>query len=99
MSTVKNIIQNNHDYINKIHTQLSTKGGMPNVSLKEWFFSGVSCELLIPNKDWKKGQVMIKIFVEFCPDEPDKEESTEEIKKNISESPLDDIRKAITEEN
>ncbi len=60
---------------------------------------GIDCEILrIGAKGWKKGRLRLKlqVTVEFCPDEPDAEE-TPEISQ--SESPLDALRKMINQEN
>ena len=56
---------------------------------------GIDCEILrIGAKGWKKGRLRLKlqVSVEFCPDEPDAEE-TGEISQ--PDSPLDDLRKII----
>lgn len=50
-------------------------------SIKKWFEKGMECQALIPGKPWKKGR--IRVCLEFIPDEVD--------------SPLDDIRQAIAE--
>jgi hypothetical protein len=60
----------------------------------EWWFSdGGDCEILRPgNQGWQKGKIRIKVRVdlEFCPNEAETQ---------LIESPLDDIRQAMTEEN
>ncbi|MBD2003172.1 MULTISPECIES: KGK domain-containing protein [Cyanophyceae] len=59
------------------------------------FNKGIDCEILrIGAKGWKKGRLRLKlqVSVEFCPDEPDAEE-TGEISQ--PDSPLDDLRKII----
>lgn len=49
-----------------------------------WFEQGIDCEVLkIASPDWQKGKLRIKITIEFEPDE--------------IESPLDPIRKEITQ--
>ncbi|ALJ67508.1 MULTISPECIES: KGK domain-containing protein [unclassified Synechocystis] len=48
---------------------------------KRWLFEGTECQYLAPGKLWKKGK--IKISLEFIPDE--------------AESPLDEIRREMTE--
>ena len=50
---------------------------------------GRNCEILSPNKNWRKGKLTIKIELEFIPDEPDPEEK-KETKDNQS---LDEFRK------
>jgi hypothetical protein len=50
----------------------------------DWFSEGIDCEVIkADGKGWQKGKV--RIILEFAPDEP--------------ESPLDDIRRKISEEN
>jgi KGK domain len=71
-------------------------GNLPNYSASGLNIHGVAGELLMPKaQGWKKGKIRIRVVLEFCPDEPDEKDSIEEIKKNGSESPLDDIRKSI----
>ena len=54
-----------------------------------WFKEGVDFQILRAGSEgWQKGKMKIKVTLEFCPNEPEKVES---------ESPLDDIRKAINE--
>jgi hypothetical protein len=52
-------------------------------------------------KGWQKGKLRVKITLEFCPDEPAVEEPPASNKPEPSEpeSPLDDIRRMIKEEN
>lgn len=55
--------------------------------------SGVRAEILEPQSGkWKKGQVRLRVVLEFCPDEPEVEPE-----KLASESPLDNIRQEIKE--
>lgn len=60
-----------------------------------WFEQGLTCELLEPKKNWRKGKVKIKISLEFEPEEPDEEEVAINSKTTDSESPLDDIRRGM----
>lgn len=65
---------------------------------------GVDCEILrIGSNGWQKGRVRLKlqVTVEFCPDEPEVEETQmqNELEISQSESPLDDLRKMINQEN
>ncbi len=65
-----------------------------------WFIHGVDCELLkLGAKKWQKGKVKLKITLEFCSDEPEIEEKAAINPTEISEleSPLDDIRRQISE--
>ncbi|MBD2119438.1 KGK domain-containing protein [Trichocoleus sp. FACHB-262] len=56
---------------------------------KDWFGNGIDCEVLeLGDKAWRKGKIKIKVSIEFHPDESE-----------ATESPLDDIRQAIAEEN
>lgn len=63
------------EFLSKMETQL-------NASKTAWFNDGASCEILAPNKSWKKGK--IKVVLQFCPDEPE-----------VSDNSLDGIRQAI----
>ena len=61
-----------------------------------WFSEGIDCEVIkINTQGWQKGKV--RLAIEFCPDEPEIEETpTEEIPH--PESPLDDLRQMINKE-
>jgi hypothetical protein len=62
------------------------------------FNKGMPCEALtFGAKGWQKGKVRVKITVEFCPDEPEVEEISENNQLEISppESPLDDLRRQL----
>lgn len=66
----------------------------------KWFGDGIDCEILkVGAAGWQKGKVKINLNVtlEFCPDEPEVEETRASNKQEISqpESPLDDIRLMI----
>lgn len=70
-----------------------------NENLEKWLGEGADCETLkFGSQGWQKGKVRIKVSVEFCPDEPEIEETptTEEIPQ--PESPLDDLRQMINKE-
>ena len=67
---------------------------------KDWLSEGVDCEILkIGAKGWKKGKLRISVSLDFCPDEPDVEETlgNNQPEINQTESPLDDIRQMINE--
>ncbi len=69
------------------------------ISNQEWFRDGIECEVLkIGSKGWQKGKVKINLQVclEFCPDEPEVEETPV---RHEPESPLDDIRRMINQNN
>ncbi|AFY40707.1 KGK domain-containing protein [Nostoc sp. PCC 7107] len=64
---------------------------LPVTNTQEFLDSGLECEILkIGAKAWESGKIRIKIAVEFIPDEP---EITE------PESPLDDLRRLIHEDD
>ncbi|TAD85144.1 MAG: KGK family protein [Oscillatoriales cyanobacterium] len=65
---------------------------------QQWFCDGIDCEALkIGAKGWQKGKVKIRVIVEFCPDEPEVEETSENNQLEIipPESPLDDLRRQL----
>lgn len=58
-----------------------------------WFTQGIDCEILnLGSKSWKKAKVKIKISIEFYV-----ENEEPEIKQ--PESPLDDLRQMLNQEN
>lgn len=62
-----------------------------------WFSEGVECQVLKPdNKGWQKGKV--RLSLEFCPDEPEREETPTNNETPQPESPLDDLRQIINKE-
>ena len=62
-----------------------------NINPKDAFGSGLDGEVLkIGAKGWQKGKLKIRVSVEFCPDEPEISQP---------ESPLDDIRQMMNQEN
>ncbi|MEG3903729.1 KGK domain-containing protein [Microcoleus sp. B4b_D2] len=65
---------------------------------QQWFGNGINCEALkIGAKGWQKGKVKIRVILEFCPDEPEVEEKPENNESETSkpESPLDDLRRQL----
>lgn len=57
----------------------------------KWFSEGKDCEILrIGGKGWEKGKLRIKLTLEFDPDEPETKQQ---------ESPLDDLRQMLNENN
>lgn len=59
---------------------------------------GLDCEILkLGARDWQKGKVRIEIHLEFCPDEPEIEETPPIVpaEPKESESPLDDLRRQL----
>ncbi|AKG24295.1 KGK domain-containing protein [Calothrix sp. 336/3] len=82
------------EFWEKLRNKLSSegRGSIPySRSISSWFNEGMECELLVPGKKWQKGKVRIKISLEFAPDELEIEETPE------SESPLEDIRRQISQ--
>lgn len=66
----------------------------------QWFLDGIECQVLTYGaKDWKKGKV--RLTIEFCPDEPEIEETPPNEQPEITEieSPLDDLRQLINQNN
>lgn len=97
----------NNDLGNQITHQLSSKGvKIPdsilyppgeNAPHRRWFNNGMDCEILnLGAKKWKKGRVKIKISVEFYVEEETDSSNTE---VSESESPLDDLRQMLNQEN
>jgi len=71
----------------------------PN-AYENWFGEGIDCEILrVGAQGWKKGKMKLKlnVTIEFCPDEPDVEETPENNESETSkpESPLDDLRRQL----
>ena len=71
-----------------------------NWSYEEWFGKGIECEILrVGAQGWKKGKMKLKlnVTIEFCPDEPEVEETPENNESETSqpESPLDDLRRQL----
>jgi hypothetical protein len=65
---------------------------------QQWFRDGIDCETLkIGAKGWQKGKVKIRVILEFCPDEPEVEETPQNNESETSqpESPLDDLRRQL----
>ncbi len=67
---------------------------------ENWFGQGIDCEILrVGAKGWKKGKIKLKlnVTIEFCPDEPEVEETPENNESETSkpESPLDDLRRQL----
>lgn len=65
---------------------------------EKWLGEGINCEILkFGAKGWQKGKVRIKVTLEFCPDQPEIEETptNNNLEINQIESPLDDIRQMM----
>ena len=66
-----------------------------NTSHVRWFHRGMDCEILnLGAKNWKKGKVKIKVSVEFYI-----EDQTDNLEISEPESPLDDLRRMMNQEN
>jgi len=70
------------------------------LSSENWFGQGIDCEILrVGAQGWKKGKIKLKlnVTIEFCPDEPEVEETPENNESETSqpESPLDDLRRQL----
>ncbi|HEY9905788.1 MAG TPA: KGK domain-containing protein [Candidatus Sericytochromatia bacterium] len=65
-----------------------------------WFNDGIDCEILqIGSKGWQKGKVRIKVSVEFYVEEDSEQLVSEPSEIELPESPLDDLRQMINQEN
>ena len=53
---------------------------------------GIKAQILEPGKNWTTGKVRLRLVVDFIADEPEMTEATTE---NISELPINGIRKAM----
>jgi hypothetical protein len=77
--------------LSKIKFLLKNYGGVSDPKMVTWFIDGQYCKLLkLGAKGWQKGKIRIRVSVEFCPDEP---------QTTLPESPLDDLRQMINQEN
>ncbi|MCC3446129.1 MAG: hypothetical protein JGK38_18000 [Microcoleus sp. PH2017_15_JOR_U_A] len=70
---------------------------------EKWFGDGIDCEILrVGAQGWKKGKMKLKlnVTIEFCPDEPEVEETPENnnSETNQPESPLDDLRRQLLQQ-
>jgi hypothetical protein len=66
---------------------------------QKWFRDAVECEILTPGKNWRTGRV--RLSLEFLPDKLEIEETpaNNETKNKEPESPLDDLRQMMNQEN
>ncbi|MEQ9480751.1 KGK domain-containing protein [Coleofasciculus sp. F4-SAH-05] len=77
----------------------------PNDEYEEytrWFSEGVDCEILqLGANRWKKGKVKIKVSFEFYTEEPEdgNKDTSDNPKVDPPESPLDDLRQRINQDN
>ncbi len=86
--------------ISQMKSILARHGGTrTNENLNRWLGEGVDCETLkFGAKGWQKGKVRIRVSLEFCPDEPEVEETSASNEIAQPESPLDDLRQMINQE-
>lgn len=71
---------------------------LPVFNIQEFLDSGLECEILkIGSNGWQPGKLKIKVTLEFIPDELVEVEKKPEIIE--PESPLDDLRRMISEGN
>ena len=71
-----------------------------NKPYARWFNDGIDCEILqIGSKGWRKGKVRIKVSVEFYVEEDSEQLVSEPSEIELPESPLDDLRQMINQEN
>lgn len=90
--------------VNLAHTlqqQLNAKG----ITIKQpnsdnWFNEGMDCQILtLGSQRWKKGKVIFKVSVEFDIEDDLEISNNKNSEIAESESPLDDLRRIIHEEN
>ncbi len=86
--------------ISQMKSILSQYGGnRTNVNLNSWLDKGIDCKTLkFGAKGWQKGKVRIRVSIEFCPDEPEVEETSATNEIEQPESPLDDLRQMINQQ-
>jgi hypothetical protein len=85
----------------KISNAILTPQGM-NEPYTRWFGNGIDCEILkLGSKSWQKGKVRIQISIEFYVEESEIPENFNNDDLSIipPESPLDDLRQIMKEEN
>lgn len=86
---------------NNITSRLQQKLGIPSLSIgRILFIEGKECNLLKPYQGWQRGQIRVQLTLEFCPDKNEiVEENGHQETDNLTESPLDEIRQQLTDEN
>ncbi|MEG5138085.1 MULTISPECIES: KGK domain-containing protein [unclassified Microcoleus] len=89
--------------IGQFQTYLKNQTSIQEEIKSVLFGEGIEGEVLrFGSQGWKKGKIRVQIVVEFCPDEPEVEETPENNESQTSqpESPLDDLRrKLLNQEN
>jgi hypothetical protein len=86
--------------ISQMKSILSGYGGnRTNENLNRWLGKGVDCKTLkFGAKGWQKGKIRIRVSLEFCPDQPEVQETPASNEIAQPESPLDDLRQMINQE-
>ena len=51
----------------------------------EWFNAGFSAQIIEPGESWKKGQIRLRVVVEFVPDEEVANEPEKPIEPSLDE--------------
>ncbi len=83
----------------KINGKILTPQGVNN-PYERWFDKGMNCEILnLGSNGWQKGKVRIKVSVEFYIEEPEVPKTTASNEIIPPESPLDDLRQMMNQEN
>jgi hypothetical protein len=88
--------------LNYLHMNFFDKKKNDEENYEEWFDKGRECAILKPSGEWQTGKVRFKLKAEFFPDKPEVEKAEENGHQevdNITESPLDEIRQQLTDEN
>ncbi|MEG4055384.1 MULTISPECIES: KGK domain-containing protein [unclassified Microcoleus] len=106
--TVNNVLPENElgETLNKSLKEQNLNISVPfdhrqkRFSYENWFGQGIDCEILrVGAQGWKKGKMKLKlnVTIEFCPDEPEFEETPENNESETSklDSPLDDLRRQL----
>jgi hypothetical protein len=84
----------------KLYIDVGLNTDQQTRAYENWFGKGINCEILrVGAHGWKKGKIKLKlnVTIEFCPDEPEVEETPENNESETSkpESPLDDLRRQL----
>ncbi|MGB3532791.1 MAG: KGK domain-containing protein [Microcoleaceae cyanobacterium] len=91
-----------HHVRSNLHINLEARDQEIDKFYEEWCQEGIEASVIKPSGKWQKGIVRFSMKAEFFPDEPEEEkveENGHQEVENITESPLDEIRQQLTEEN
>ncbi|MDJ0798161.1 MAG: KGK domain-containing protein [Calothrix sp. MO_167.B12] len=85
----------NQGLVNQLKNLLNTQRvNIQAAASSIWFQEGIDCEILtLGANHWRKGKMKFKLSVEFYVEEEEDNTSSE----TTAESPLDDIRRKISE--